>query len=564
MGVDAAGGPRNGNGGGRGSRIELALVLLGHALLYALLNGNFDHDFDAQQYGRIAFEISRGEYQPATHPFSQRFGVTVPAAGLFRLFGVSWVTATLWPLFCSLGTIALVHGAAARAAGRRAALAAALLLAINLVQVRYASRLLPDVVVSALMLAAAVAIERGRAAARRAPGPRGFASALLVLAALLSKETAVWLGPLFLGLLVYDLLRGKNRRLWTAFSAALLAGLLALGGAYAAFTGDALYRLQGIESVHNERAGAFDGGLASYAARLTYEPLVFLLEIPGFGLALLLALPAAVFAARAPRSESGGARYWVAYLASVMGSFWFGTTSLSAYTPLNLADRFLMPFQAPLAILGGVTLACVFDPSGRRARSRLELGVLVFGALGAAAVLFRDGMKRAGLYAAFALVAAIAAASVRPRAAAAALLALMAVPLADYVWRGDPHETPLLIQRERDALAEIFPLEGPPVAVVTDPHSVFVLPFYLPAAARERVRLVSWDDPDAGVREGERALVYIHEPRLVATNLNWGQRIPDFALERPASWRVVAELSVDGEHWIRLLEVDDPAQVLGR
>ena len=559
MGVDSP-------GGGRGSRIELALVLLGHALLYALLNGNFDHDFDAQQYGRIAFEISRGEYQLATHPFSQRFGVTVPAAGLFGLFGVSWVTATLWPLLCSLGTIALVHGAAARAAGRRAALAAALLLAINLVQVRYASRLLPDVVVSALMLAAAVAIDRGRAAPAERQVRWGCASALLVLAALLSKETAVWLGPLFLGLLVYDFLRGKNRRLWGAFSAALLAGLLALGGAYAAFTGDALYRLQGIESVHNERAGAFDGGLARYAARLTYEPLVFLLEIPGFGLALLLALPAAVFAARAPRSESGGARYWVAYLASVMGSFWFGTTSLSTYTPLNLADRFLMPFLAPLAILGGVTLACVFDPSGRRARSRLELGVLVLGALGAAAVLFRDGVKRAGLYAAFALVAAIAAAAARsaPRAAAAALLALMAVPLADYVWRGDPHETPLLIQRERDALAETFPLEGPPVAVVTDPHSVFVLPFYLPAAARERVRLVSWDDPEASVREGERALVYIHEPRLVATNLNWGQRVPDFALEPPAGWRVVAELSVDGEHWIRLLEVDDPAQVLRR
>ena len=40
-------------------------------------------------------------------------------------------------------------------------------------------------------------------------------------------------------------------------------------------------------------------------------------------------------------------------------------------------------------------------------------------------------------------------------------------------------------------------------------------PLYLPATARERVLLVSWDDPDASVREGE--------------------------------------------HWIRLLEVDDPA-----
>ena len=158
MGADADAAGRGGDV--RAGRFELALVLLGHALLYVVLNGNFDHDYDAQQYGRIALEIARGEYQLATHPFSQRFGVTAPAAVLFRLSGVSWLTATLWPLVCSLATIALVHGAAARAAGRRAALAAALLLATNLVQVRYSSRLLPDVVVSAFMLAGAVAISK--------------------------------------------------------------------------------------------------------------------------------------------------------------------------------------------------------------------------------------------------------------------------------------------------------------------------------------------------------------------------------------------------------------------
>jgi 4-amino-4-deoxy-L-arabinose transferase-like glycosyltransferase len=558
-----AGGPRGDDP--RGSRNELALVLLGHALLYVVLNGNFDHDYDAQQYGRIAHEIARGEYQLATHPFSQRFAVTAPAAALFRLGGVSWVTATLWPLVCSLGTIALVHGAAARAAGRRAALAAALLLATNLVQVRFASRLLPDVVVSAWMLAAAVAIERGRDAAPARQARAGLAAALLLLVALLAKETAVWLGPLFLGLCAYDLLRRKNARLWLVFAGTLGAGLAALAAAYAAATGDPLYRLQGIEVAHNERAGAFEGGLASYAARLTYAPLVFLLEIPAYGLALLLALPAAVFAARAPRHESGGARYWVAYLVSVVASFWLGTTSLREYTPLNLAERFLMPFLAPLSILGGITLALVLDPRERSRTSRLESGVLVAGASAAAALLARDGIKRAALYAALALLGSVAALRWRsaPRALAAALLALSAVPLADYLYRGDPHETPPLIQRERDLVAATFPLDGPPVAVLTDPHSVFVLPFYLPPAARDRVRLVSWDDPAAAVRDGERALAYVHQPRLIAINLNWGQRIPDFAQRLPESWRSIAECTLDSQHWIRLLEIDDPALALG-
>ena len=562
-------------------RLELGLVLAVHVALYAILNGNFDHDFDAQQYGRIAHEIALGEYALFPHPFSQRFAVTFPAALCLRLLGEGWVGATLWPLLASLLTIATVHFALRRTVGRRAAFAGAALLATNLIQVRFASRLLPDVVVSCFMLLAAVCIERGRSGPGAGQIRAGLGAALALLAGLLAKATVIWAGPFLGGLMLLDLARGRNRKLWAATSiGVVLASALFLGG-YWWLTGDAFYRVHGIESIHNERAGFFEGGLGVFADRLTYGPLVYLIERPGFGLALLLALPAMVLATRAPRRETGSARYWSGYALGVMGSFWFGSTSLEVYTPLYLSDRFLQPFLAPLAILGAITIARVLEPWGRGWRSRLELAPLLFGALASAALLFRDGIKRAALYAALAIVGALAArpARSRPRppveakgvgAAGVAtgrtvlVLAAMAVPLLDYARRGDPHETPHLIVAERRLVAGATtrgPFSAGPVAVLTDPHSSFVLPYYVPPDAPGSPRFVSWETLPLEPLPGERVFVYVHPPRLFAVNLNWDQPIPDFTREIPSDWEVVDDFSQDGVHHVRLFELDADALV---
>ena len=538
-------------------RVGLACAMLVHVVLWYGLNGNFDHDYDAQQYGRIAFEISKGEYYLATHPFSQRFMVTVPTAALFRLFGVNWVTATLWPLVTSLLTIAIVHLTVRNTAGRRAALMAALLLSINLIQVRFASRLLPDVVVSSFMILAAALIQYGRQ--QRHELKVGFAAAVALLAALMAKATVVWAGPFFAGLLLFDLLRGRHRRMWAGFVIGVALSAAVFFGSYQLLTGDPLYRLAGIETIHNSRAGFFAGGLGQYFERLTYGPLVYLLGRPGFGLLLLLALPAVVTAARAPRSESSCARYWAGYGLTVMAAFWLGTTSTRIYTPLYLADRFLMPFLAPLAILGGLTITRVLDASERSERSPLELVPLVLGAAVTALFLVSEGFKRAVLYSVLAAASALMALRYRSSSAGPLtflLLVAMAIPTADYAYRGDPLETPDLVQAERDFMARTFPLDGPPVALISDPHSIFLLPFYLPEEARGSVRFVSWDDPDAAVLEGERALAYVNKPRLIAVNLNWGQRLPAFADEE-LEWTELANYTLDGKHWVRLYEVED-------
>jgi hypothetical protein len=225
-----------------------------------------------------------------------------------------------------------------------------------------------------------------------------------------------------------------------------------------------------------------------------------------------------------------------------------------------------MPFLAPLAILGAITVARVLDASGRERRSPLEPAPLVLGALGAAALLATGGIKRAVLYAGLGIAGALAArlgasapgASGR-RAATVLVLAIMTVPLVDYARRGDPRETPELIGTERAMLAQLAREERAhprPAAIFTDPHSTFVLPFYLPGGPPDGLRFVSWDDPQAALRPGERALLYVHSPRLIAVNLNWGQRLPSFGREQSAGWRVLHELDLDERSWVRVYELD--------
>ncbi len=556
-----------------GSRALLAAILAVHVLLFFLLHANFDHDYDAQHYARIAHELSAGEFQIALHPFTHRLAVTVPTALCYRLLGVGRLTTTLWPLAASLATIVLTFALARRLFGRGTALLAAFLLAANLVQAKYSSRLLPDIVVSMFLFAGLVLLTDARETGARETGARGhqrrdgLLCALALTGAFLAKSTFFWSLPFFLIVLARDLIRREHLRFWAWFTATGLAAAALYFGAYHLATGNALYRLEAIEATHNVREWSYAMRSASeLLARLTYEPAQYFIARPGYGLLLLASLPALVHAVRPLRVFPRQTRWIAGYFAVVFLAFWFGTTSLVTYNPLPIAERFLMPLLAPLCILSAVTIRGLVLGEGDAREKRPGL-LLLGGAflLGAAAIL-PSGVRRSLLYAAFLLptltllldplVARLARRRVRRAIEALAVLLLFLTPVLDHAARGDPYESPPLLALERKVFAEQLAELGEPTVILTDAHSVFALPFHYRAGVPDHVRFADWSD---GARHAEydtyRRLAYIHQPRLIAMHGNWGQEIPDYAFEQPEGWTLIDAQTIDGEYWILVCEV---------
>ena len=555
--------PPGSGGAGRGPSAVLALLLVGHVALYLGLHANFDHDFDTQHYARIAWEMASGEFALAPHPFSQRFAITVPTALAYATLGVNAITTTLWTLIVSLAAVVAVYRVARRVSGPWTGVLAAFLLAVNVVQARHTSRILPDIVVSTFML---IAVSLLQVARDSSPGSRqrwlGDLCAVLLFAGLLAKGSVVWAGAFFAILLVADVARRRNVPLWTGFVLASVAGSFLFLAAYQIGTGDALYRLAGIEGTHNVRNYSFHGKSPSeYFERLTYGPLLFLLRRPGYSMLLALALPGLVHLVRPIRALPPGTRYWAAYFATILLVFWFGSTSLSAYNPLPPVERFLMPVLAPLSILGAITLARLVFAGAHTPDRRLGLILVAAAFAASAAAQWNAGTARAALQGACCLLV-LGLAFLRPASRGAgwaatlartALVLLLLAPIGLYVREGE--RSPPLLRLERGLVrARLDPLREPTI-VFADRHSTFVLPFLLAREAREFVRIVWWGEAEAFRDAPGRKLVYIHQPRVKGTHLNWGFEVPDFINDRPPSWVLVGTRSMDQRYWISLFEI---------
>lgn len=581
--VPVAGHGVAGDGSARSALGLLAILLVVHVVAWAQHPFLFLYDLDSQHYARLAGEMLTGKFELASHTFNNRVGVTAPTALLYRALGIGPRTTTLWPLVASLLTIVAVFATAYRTFGRTAALLAALLLSTNIVQVEYAAHLLPDIVVSGFMLGSTALLYAGR---DPRPGPSsrpwlmGSLIALTLLAALVTKETVVWIGPFFLGILILDLVRRKNLRLWLA---TVTTGLVCLGLFFLAYylaTGNALHALASVEGTHNVsvQASFVAKSEAKYLDRLTVGPARFFLQQLGYGYLFLLAVPALVHMVRPLRSLPPGLRYWASYATVVLLCFWFGSTSLRTFNPLPISPRFLMPLLAPLSLAGGVVLSGFLSDEERAPGTRLGLSLSATASL-AAALAQLSSRSRSALYGALGLALAFLASPARDvlrgRASQLARLALVLVPtfgvLVYYGLRGGvkPHN-PLRVL-ERDFIEEHVATLPAGSVVFTDGNSAFLLPLIFARESKGQVRVVDWSDAAAVRAEaGAPGYVLLNQTTLSMLNEWIGQAIPDFAFVQPPQWRSLASFET---HWVGetnlfdgqrvlLFAIDDPAALL--
>ena len=480
---------------------------------------------DDLHYAALSNAVLQGRFHFEQHHQSQRFVLFVPTAIVGRMLGrISVDMLAVWPMVTSLVQLVLVYLLAETIAGPTAALFAGVLFNTNLLQFQYATLLFPDAVVACFMTAVLYAVCRGRLASSRASTAWGAAGAVLSVCAYLSRETAVWMGPFLVVVLLTDIWHRRHTAFWMSFCVAAVALAAIDVAAYWLATGDPLAQ---IHTVNSQSESPLWGELLwnreSRAARLIGGPLPAILLRNDYTITFVIGCPLAIV------SLSGRAlrplRLVAGYMLSVLLSFWFGSTSLSTYLPIHVDPRFLLPLHAPLVVIVAVALERFWAdaPASEWLRGALYLtgSIFVVLALRNLSPATRLFVLVYGAFAACAFATAVFWRSDRRRLfgrafVIAGLLLPFGWPLYVAVKRGGYR--PAWVEPEKRMARQIdtMALAAAParVVIVTDSVSVDALPLYLGYDLPGNLTVI----PVTQYREhtyesADRVLLFVHDER---------------------------------------------------
>jgi hypothetical protein len=366
---------------------------------------------DDLHYSRYAQLIAGGDFTPRATHWATRYGLLLPVALVYSVAGVSEWTTVAVPLVASSMAVVLLALIGFRLFGARVALVAAVLQATFPIELRYGSILVPEALLTCLVLFAVLAyvrtIERPTTAA-------GACCGFLVGIAYLAKESAIFIAPA----LALDAALRRQWRRAIGIAIGAFAVLVLEQASYFVSTGDVLFRLHAM-ALHNQglsgdeafREELLDGidpsdrvttqigdaepGSAEKTAAessaseahhvavdvttghyrderwlarrlLVSYPRRMLIPHRDFGFHSLLTL---IVAAVAVLHFWRDRRVWLMLLLSSVPWMYvnFGSTSLSSYIPLPVLVRYIAFVYPPLFLL--VSLA-VADVATRSAWSR--------------------------------------------------------------------------------------------------------------------------------------------------------------------------------------------------
>ncbi|MBF0357593.1 MAG: glycosyltransferase family 39 protein [Magnetococcales bacterium] len=525
---------------------------------------------DDLAYAYAANNILHNKFQLAPGHFLNRFGVTVPTALSYSLFGVNNYSTVLWPIVCSLIMVVTLYFTTLRIFGVASAFFAAFLLAINPAQIKFAVHLGPDIVVSMALFLVVVTLYFARSDfSERSSALLGTLLSLFFYLAVLAKLTAVWVLPFLFLVFIRDMFNRQHLELWVWIcSSAVLFGVVFFG-LYYIYTGDPLYRLTGIEQGVNlvARYSYQHKPAIELIKRLTVEPVAFLFKWPEVLILMVLAVPVTFSSVVAQQKI---VRYWLVFVLVVFAMFWFGSTSLSHYNPITMLPRMLLPILPALSILAGVVLAKVFITGpvvdGRRVVKLLLAFFMVIllaitvGEFGRKATFQQDILFTTFSLWLFYLISHPVLKNhfiykFRDGLPALAMVCACFVAALFHV-NGGLGETNNQ-RSERFIVENFFIDQKKPTAVFMDKRSVVSIPFFLGFKEQPKLRLIHWEEIPENLEEGSRILVLINSNRITAMNALYSFPIPDFAKKPPSDWNL---LWSGGR--VALYEVDDVRELM--
>lgn len=330
------------------SRIPLPVALVVFATLWTYTPQEFVAS-DPWQYSLNAHRFTEGSFfsSPDNHPFHHRLGVTAPVALFYKLFGITILSTHLWSLCAALLVLCTIWWASS--GGRAGALA--LLFGLCCVPLfKAATSLYPDLIVAAFLGLSSLLLYRRKRSLQGGGWSLLYpvGAVLFLFVAFLAKLSAWWVLPLWGVVFVQDVREG-NRELLKRFYLPVLILAVALLVAYLFFCsvvwGDPFSRFHGVQNLAGQHLWSLQGtGTGSLIRRLTVDPIVLLGGcyniLPLFALLAWPSLPKEL-------------RFWSYYALCLVLCYWFGSASISAYEPLPVAGRMVLPALTGMAVTAG-------------------------------------------------------------------------------------------------------------------------------------------------------------------------------------------------------------------
>jgi len=181
---------------------------------------------DSLLYGQAAYNLFHGQYFSGNVFFAiGRLPLIAPTGFFYKLFGVNDFTSTLISLLASLGSIFLTYKIGMRFGNKFIAIIAASLMAVNALDIQYATQLLPDSINSFLMTAVVfswiIAVDSCKLIEERKKSIFYFVLTGIILALLYyTRINSVLIIPVLLGYLI-------GRKKWS-FLPLITLGILIL------------------------------------------------------------------------------------------------------------------------------------------------------------------------------------------------------------------------------------------------------------------------------------------------------------------------------------------------
>ena len=321
------------------------IILLALALRLWHYTGPIGSDDNAYTLG--AYEILDGTYEPGTNYWKLRYGMVLPIAASYKVFGTNEFAAALWPMLCSLGAILICYFVGKLVIDAGTGLLAAALLAFYPLDIHYSGLILPDIPLSFLMAASVLAFLSAGRSEKRAPWLYLLSGALMA-AAYSNRSMAVILLPFFAVHIV--LFERKLKRSHFLMAAGFLAAM-SLESVY--------FTLKGLGPLYNfhinTAAAIAVNSSGECSTSQAYYPGVIIsrVNMAVFGPYFMLFAPSMVFAA--VKRDRGGLTF-LAWAAVILLILQFGFVSVFPPIPMVKVRKFLNFATVPLVLTAAYAL----------------------------------------------------------------------------------------------------------------------------------------------------------------------------------------------------------------
>ena len=344
----------------RNAILLFLIVLLALGLRIFCYTGPIGSDDNSYYIG--AYEIHEGTYQPTSNYWKTRYGMLLPIAASYKVFGTNEYAAALWPMLSALGAVIVCYFLGKSVLDEKTGLLAALLLAVYPLDIHYSGLILPDVPLSFLMAASALAFIHASRSDKHAP-IFYLISGLLLAFAYSCRSMAILLVP-FLGVYVAFFER-KLKRSHALFALGFLAPIF-LEGFY--------FWTQGLSPWHNfnlnARATVLVNSSGECSTSQAYYPTVMFNSLPIFGPHFFLFIPAMVYSLV---KRERGALIFLCWAGIILFVLQFGFVSLFPPLPIIKVRKFLILATVPLILIGAWALMQL------RGRFRWALAAVLLG-----------------------------------------------------------------------------------------------------------------------------------------------------------------------------------------